>query len=259
MSLGLIYFVETKLTCLTFCNLMIRRKKLLIIKQLPYPNSLTIPQEILLFKGTMYRISHEYCIDVILYHLFQMKNSVGCNYKFRLLFNVAQLVMVAPHLNAGIERVYALVSKYKSEGSDRNRLDIEGTLSSIKLNQPEVFSKCYELTLDVKLMSETKKQQQSAITCIHHHHHHHQNFRLVVVFCKNVNTFSLIDNTRCYCSLLRLFIFTFSVSGFSSIYLPLLVKPVLWVFLECFKCEIKEILRRLRISTEIPVFQKLHF
>ena len=132
----------------------------------------------------------------MLYHLFQMKNSVGDNYKFRLLFNVAQLVMVAPHLNAGIERVYALVSKNKSEGNDRNRLDIEGTLTSIKLNQPEVFSKCYELTLDVKLMSEAKKQQQTTITCIHHHHQQ-ENFRLVVVFCKNLYTFSLIDNTRC--------------------------------------------------------------
>ena len=39
-----------------------------------------------------------------------------------------------------------------------------------------------------------------------------------------------------------MFILTFSMSGFSSIYLPLLVKHVLCVFLECFKCEITEIL-----------------
>ena len=77
-----------------------------------------------------------------------------------MLFNVARLVMVAPHSNAGLERVYALVNKNKKEGSDRNRLDIEGTLSSIlavKLDQPEAFSKCYEFTPGLNLMSEAKK------------------------------------------------------------------------------------------------------
>ena len=69
--------------------------------------------------------------------------------------------LVAPHSNTGIERVYALVNKNKSEGSDRYRLDIEGTLSSIlavKLDQPEAFSKCYEFAPNVKLISEAKKE-----------------------------------------------------------------------------------------------------
>ena len=68
--------------------------------------------------------------------------------------------MVAPHSNAGIKRVYDLANKNKSEDSDRNRLDIEGTLLSIlvvKLDQLEASSKCYEFTPDVKLMSEAKK------------------------------------------------------------------------------------------------------
>ena len=76
-------------------------------------------------------VADEYSRDVIWYHLFQIKSPIGNNYRFRLLFNVARLVMVAPHSNAGIERVYALVNKNKSEGSDRSRLDIEGTLPSI--------------------------------------------------------------------------------------------------------------------------------
>ena len=62
--------------------------------------------------------------------------------------------------NAGIERVYAFINKNKSEGSDRNRLYIEGTLSTIlavKLDQPKGFSKCYEFISDVKPMSEAKK------------------------------------------------------------------------------------------------------
>ena len=169
-------------------------------------------------------VADEYRIDVIWYYLFQMKSSVGNNYSFRLLFNVARLVMVALHSSAGIERVYALVNKNKSEGSDKNRLDIEGTLSSIlavKLNQPEAFCQCYEFTPDAKLLSEAKKkQQENTITCIghhhhHHHHHHHQNFRLVVV----LYTFSSIDNhtiiVHCYNC------FMFNMSGFSLIYLSL--------------------------------------
>ena len=47
--------------------------------------------------------------------------------------------MVVPHSNAGIEHVYALVNKNEIEGSDRNRLDIVGTSSSIlavKSDQP---------------------------------------------------------------------------------------------------------------------------
>ena len=89
-----------------------------------------------------------------------MKSSVVNNYRFRLLFNLTRLVMVAPNSNAGIERVCALVNKDKSGSSGRNRLDIERTLSSIlavTLDQPEAFSKRYEFTPDVKLISETKK------------------------------------------------------------------------------------------------------
>ena len=60
-----------------------------------------------------------------------MKSSVASNYRFRLLFNVACLVLVAPHPDAGIEHVYALVNKNKAEGTERNGLDIEGFLSSV--------------------------------------------------------------------------------------------------------------------------------
>jgi len=71
----------------------------------------------------------EYRINVIWYHHFQMKSSVANNYRLQLLFNVAWLVMVTPHSNTGIEHVYTLINKNKIEGSDRSRLDIEGTLS----------------------------------------------------------------------------------------------------------------------------------
>lgn len=52
--------------------------------------------------------------------------------------------MLIPQLNAGIERVSPLVNKSKNECSDRNRMDSEGTLStilSVKFEQPESQSK----------------------------------------------------------------------------------------------------------------------
>ena len=53
------------------------------------------------------------------------------NLRFRLLFRVALLILITPHSDAGIERVYSLTNKNKSEVSDRIRTDIEGTLASI--------------------------------------------------------------------------------------------------------------------------------
>ena len=73
-----------------------------------------------------------------------MKSPVANNYRIRLLFSVARLVLVRTHSNAGIERVCALVNKNNAEATNRNRLDIEGSLSSVlavKLAQPEAFSK----------------------------------------------------------------------------------------------------------------------
>ena len=84
-----------------------------------------------------------------------MKSLAAINYLFRLLFNVVRLVLIMPHSNAGIERVYALVNKNKAEGTDRNRLDIKESLSSIltvKLARPEAFFKCY----DDKLLDDAK-------------------------------------------------------------------------------------------------------
>ena len=89
-----------------------------------------------------------------------MGSSIASNFQFQLLFNVARLVLVVSHSNAGTERVYALVNKNKAEGTDRNRLDIEGSLSSIlavKLARPEAFFKCYDFKPDEKLVHDVKK------------------------------------------------------------------------------------------------------
>ena len=49
-------------------------------------------------------------------------------------------MLLTAHPNACIERVYSLVNKNKSGGSERNLLDIDGSLSSIlaaKLDRPQ--------------------------------------------------------------------------------------------------------------------------
>ena len=70
-------------------------------------------------------------MDVIWYHIQLLKNPSASNQCFKLLFRVARLMLIIPHSNAGIERIFSLVNKNKSEGSDSKRLDIEGSLSSI--------------------------------------------------------------------------------------------------------------------------------
>ena len=76
------------------------------------------------------------------------------------MLNVARLVLVTTHSNVGIERVYALVNKNNAIDTDRNRLDIEGSLSSIlafKLARPEAFFKCCNFKSDEKLLHNAKK------------------------------------------------------------------------------------------------------
>ena len=87
-----------------------------------------------------------YRMDNVWYLLQEMKSSVENNFRFHNLFEVAKIVLITPHFNACIERVYSLVNKNKSEGSERNCLDIDGSLSSIlavKLDRHESSFKCY--------------------------------------------------------------------------------------------------------------------
>ena len=102
----------------------------------------------------------QYRIDTIWYHLQKMKSSCGENFRLHLLFRVALIILLTPHSNAGIGRVYSLVKKNKPENSDRNRLNIEGSLSSIlsvKLDAPESSIKCYNFKPSSKLLEKAKK------------------------------------------------------------------------------------------------------
>ena len=99
-------------------------------------------------------------MDTIWYMFNNLKSLVGNNSRFHLLFQVAKLILVKPHSNSGIERFYSLVNKNKEQGTERNRLDIEGSLSSIlaaKLDRPESKFACYNYQSDESLLASAKK------------------------------------------------------------------------------------------------------
>ena len=102
----------------------------------------------------------EYHLDIVWYYTRQLKNPAASNIRFKLLFEVAKLVLIVPHSTASIEHVFLIVNKNKSETSDRNRMDIEKTLSSIlalKLETPESVSTCYNFKPSKMLLGSAKK------------------------------------------------------------------------------------------------------
>ena len=90
------------------------------------------------------------------YHLSQFKNPAASNF----LSSISRARLVLLLLPSLVLRVFSLVNKNKREGSDKNRLNIEGSLSStlaVKLNEPESVQKCYEYNPDSDLLHEAKK------------------------------------------------------------------------------------------------------
>ena len=79
-------------------------------------------------------------MDTIWYMFNNLKSLVGNNSRFHLLFQVAKLIL--------------------EQGTERNRLDIEGSLSSIlaaKLDRPESKFACYNYQSDESLLVSAKK------------------------------------------------------------------------------------------------------
>ena len=84
-----------------------------------------------------------YRTDVMWHYI--AKNIVlrTCNKRFKLLPEVASLVLVLPHSNAGLERLFSVVRKNKTDM--RSSLKSDGTLSSIlttKAYNPESLNLC---------------------------------------------------------------------------------------------------------------------
>ena len=67
-------------------------------------------------------------MDMIWVYLTQMKNT-DSSLHFKLLSQIARLVLVIPHSNVGEERVFSLIRQNKTH--NRSSLDANGTLASM--------------------------------------------------------------------------------------------------------------------------------
>ena len=85
-----------------------------------------------------------YRMDVLWYYIANM-NILGSNAKrFKLLPKVAEIVLIIPHSNAELERLFSIVRKNKS--LERASMKLDGTLSiilSMKIMYPESSVPCH--------------------------------------------------------------------------------------------------------------------
>ena len=99
-----------------------------------------------------------YRIDVLWLYIAKIIVTRTCNKRFKLLPQVASLVLLLPHSNTGLERLFSVVRKNKTDM--RSSLKLDGTLSSIlttKTYNPESLNLCYKWRPDKDLLDLSKK------------------------------------------------------------------------------------------------------
>ena len=81
-----------------------------------------------------------YRFDVLWHYIAKIIVPGTCNKRFKLLPQVASLVLVLPYSSAGLERLFSVVRKNKTDM--RSSLKLDGTLSNIlttKAYNPDKF------------------------------------------------------------------------------------------------------------------------
>ena len=99
-----------------------------------------------------------YRVDVLWYHIAQLKVPETSLCRFKYLPLLAEIVLVIPHSNAGQERLFSVVRKNKTDS--RSSLKLDGSLSSIlamKCHNPEAVTPCYKWRPDEDLLQKSKK------------------------------------------------------------------------------------------------------
>ena len=99
-----------------------------------------------------------YRFDVLWHYIVKIIVPGACNKRFKLLPQVASLVLVLPHSNAGLERLFIVLRTNKTDM--RPSLKLDGTLSSIlttKIYNPESLDLCYKWRPDKDLLDLSKK------------------------------------------------------------------------------------------------------
>ena len=131
-------------------------------------------------------------MDTIWYHLQSLKSPVGNISRLK----VARIVLLVPHSNAGIERFYSLVNKNKNEGSERNRIEIDGSISSIlTVSKNVLFQPSKQLLHVVKRLRQnrSKKIEKKDFYSFHPH------FSLIhVEFFQNSQDKRLFNSIGCH-------------------------------------------------------------
>ena len=98
-----------------------------------------------------------YRVDVLWWHIANMKLPETNLPRFRHLMKVAELILVLPHSNAEKERLFSIVRKNKTES--RSSMNLSGTLSSIlamKTSFPESTIPCSRWQPDDALLMKAK-------------------------------------------------------------------------------------------------------
>ena len=99
-----------------------------------------------------------YCIDVLWHYTAKIIIPGTCNKRFKILPQVASLVLVLLHRNASLERLFSVVTKSKTDM--RSLLKLNGTLSSVlttKTYNPESSNLRCKWRPDKDLLDLSKK------------------------------------------------------------------------------------------------------
>ena len=107
-----------------------------------------------------YEGSNEYWMDMIWYHLNQIRCLTENSFSFNLLYDAASIVLMIPCSNAGLERVFFQDQEKQKWIVWPKFLDGDKTLSFIlaaKLDRPGAMSKCYKFKLEKELLHKAKK------------------------------------------------------------------------------------------------------
>lgn len=105
-----------------------------------------------------------YRMDTLWWHLNRMRIPQSSVKRFKLLQKVAEAILVIPHSNVELERLFSIVRKNKTDA--RSSLKLDGTLSSIlamKSMYPETKTPCHKFQPDESMLRSAKSATVKAL------------------------------------------------------------------------------------------------
>ena len=99
-----------------------------------------------------------YRVDILWYYIARMRLPETSISRFKVLPRIAVIVLVLPHSNASLERLFSIIRKNKTDM--RSSLKLDGTLCSIlsiKTHIPESITPCFKWRPDQDLLELSRK------------------------------------------------------------------------------------------------------